>query len=150
MAARLTWASEFILAAHLLKEVLLQHRRWCPHVEQVVDSIWSAPLQRLNRPTQHKLSTSVSSLWRWLAECTFSQAAHQAFECILYVYKTENTTIRRTCASRVTVLNKFVYFSVTTLFGHLLEALWNICQYSSSLDVLRIFVCILDLFRFPC
>ena len=30
-----------------------------------------------------------------------SQVAHQAFERILYAYKTENTSIRRTCASWV-------------------------------------------------
>ena len=28
-----------------------------------------------------------------------TQAAHQAFERILYIYKTENTSIKRTCAS---------------------------------------------------
>ena len=37
--------------------------------------------------------------WMKFAAWNQPQAAHQAFERILYVYKTENMSIRRMCAS---------------------------------------------------
>ena len=37
----------------------------------------------------------------FVKQCTTPQTAHQAFERILYVYKTENTSIRRLLDGRV-------------------------------------------------
>ena len=47
------------------------------------------------------------------------QAAHQAFERILHVYKTENTSIRRTCGEE-----RWIFINLHKLSGYFRTELW--------------------------